>query len=81
MQQSKRRKVSDQSNHFITAWKGKVKQFKIEKGRKMALVQHVFMHKELHIPPNVDLPRHRPNCKSCYIPVYVTLSIIIMIFT
>lgn len=67
LQQNKRRKLNVQSSHFITAWKGKVKEFKIEKGKKIILVQHVFMHKELQIQPNTALPRHRPNCKFTYI--------------
>lgn len=61
---NKRRKFNEQSNHFISAWKGKVKDFKVDKGKKMVLIQHVYMHKELQLLPNIALPRHRANCKS-----------------
>ena len=66
MQQTKKRKRSPfyyRISHFITAWKGRVKDFKIQRGKKMVLVQHVFMHREIYISPTSSLPRHRPNCK------------------
>ena len=63
MRPSKRKKINEKLSHFITVWKGKVKKFKIEKGKKMVLIQHVFMHKEIFIQPNLTLPWHRPNCK------------------
>ena len=55
MQLSKRRKINEKLSHFITAWKGKVIKFKIEKGKKMVLIQHVYMHKEIFIQPNSTL--------------------------
>ena len=63
MKSSKRRKINEQLSHFITTWKGKVKKLKIEKRKKMVLIQLVFMHKEIFIQPNLNLPQHRPNCK------------------
>ena len=63
MQQNKRRKTNPSISHFINAWKGKVKQFKLENGKKMVLVQHVFMHREIQLQSGTSLPRHRPNCK------------------
>ena len=63
MQPSKRRKINEQSSHFISTWKGKVKEFQFEKGKKMVLIQHVFMHKEIFIKSITTLPQHRPNCK------------------
>ena len=38
MHTSKKRKINEKSSHFITAWKGKDKKFKIEKGKKMVLI-------------------------------------------
>ena len=71
MQQNKRRKLNVQSIHSITTWKGKVKEFKIEKGKKMVLVQHIFMHKELHIQTSIALPQHRPDSKFCCIRISI----------
>ena len=63
MQQDRRRKINIEQNQFISGWKGKVKEFKIEKRKGMVLVQHVFMHRELQIPKDTSLPRLGPNCK------------------
>ena len=63
MQQNKRRKLNPTMSHYINAWKGRVKEFKLDAGKKMVLVQHIYMHKDLHLHRNTTLPRHRPKCK------------------
>ena len=63
MQQDRRRNINPAQSHFISAWKGKVKDFKIEKKKRLVLVQYVFMHREVHVPQDIGLPQHRPNCK------------------
>ena len=49
MQQNKGRKLNPTTNHYINTWKEKVKEFKIEKGQKLVLVQYVYMHKGIHV--------------------------------
>ena len=63
MHTSKKRKINEQSSHFIIAWKGRVKKFRFERGKKMVLIQHVFMHKDVFTQPSSTLPRHKPKCK------------------
>ncbi len=73
MQQSKRRKKSTTNNQFLSCWKGRVKDFRATSSGKVVkeiLVQHVFMHKELHLQQGVyNLHLHRPNCKF-YFPLF-----------
>ena len=79
MQQNRKRECSlfyHRISHFITAWKGRVKDFKIQRGKKMVVVQLVFMHREIYISPTMSLPRHRPNCKF----IITCLIIILFIF-
>ena len=66
--QHARRKTQTTKNQFISCWKSRVKDFRLgtnKKAIKEVLVQHVYMHKELHIDPtSFDLPLYRPKCKS-----------------
>ena len=70
MQQNKRIKSSTK-NSFLTGWKGIVKDFSFgdnKKSIKEVLVQHVYMHNDLHIDSESSvLPLHRPNCKTLYL--------------
>jgi len=48
--QPRGRKHSSSKNIFLKAWKARIKDFKIETGKKIikeVLVQHVYMHKEI----------------------------------
>ena len=67
--QPRRRKQTTSKNLFRAAWKGRVKDFKIQVGKttiKEVLVQHVYMHNELVVDSvgAMGLPTHRTNCKS-----------------
>ena len=67
MQPPRRRKHNTSKNLFRSAWKGRVKDFKIEVGKttiKEVLIQHVYMHNELVLDSESSLPTHIPNCKS-----------------
>ena len=71
LMQPRRHKHNNKRNLFKSAWKGCVKDFKIEVGRttiKKVLVQHVYMHNErvLDREDSKGLLTHKPNCKSDY---------------
>lgn len=79
LMQPRRRKHNTNKNIFRSAWKGRVKDFKIEVGKttvKEVLIQHVYMHNELVLDTESGLPTHRPNCKSPNL--YSTVNIVLL---
>ena len=70
LMQPRKRKRPQTKNIFLASWKGRVRDFKITKGKisvKEVLIQHVYMHKELVLRDYPkDLPQHRPNCIFFY---------------
>ena len=66
LMQPRRRKHSKSKSIFISAWKGKIKDFKMETGKssiKEVLIQHVYMHKELAISKEEqsNFPTHQTS--------------------
>ena len=72
LMQPRRGKRTHNGNAFKWAWKGRVLEFRVPRGKttvKEVLVQHVYMHNQLVIVAGNEtgLPTNRPNCKLEYL--------------
>ena len=81
LMQPRRRKLATNKSIYTLAWKGKIKDFKIEVGKTTimeVLVQHVYMHKELVLSRGElpSLPSHRSNCKCSFVLHYIVFPLL-----